>query len=145
MVLSGLTENGYHDLAHEIASKYLKTVVSVYNETGTLWENYSPDYVEKGNIAHDKFVGWTGLAPISIFFEYVLGIQANAEQNKIVWRINNLERHGVTNYPFGHDNLIDLICEERSSLDIEPKITIKSTKPIEVLIIWSGKEKLIKT
>lgn len=144
MVLKGLTANGYDSLAYDIASKYLNAVVKVYNETGTLWENYAPDYIKHGNQAHQDFVGWTGLVPISVFIEYVLGIQVNCAENKIIWRVNHTERHGITNLPFGKGNNVDLVCNERTSLDEEPEILIKSTSPVEVLVIYNGKEKLIK-
>jgi hypothetical protein len=144
MVLSGLTANGYHDLAYEIGDKFLRNVVSVYNETGTVWENYAPDSVSRGSSSQPNFVGWTGLAPISVFFEYVLGIQAHVRENRIVWHLNRTERHGILQYPFGSYHTIDLVCEQRASADEEPVITVKSNKPIEVLVIWNGKEKLIK-
>ena len=54
------------------------------------------------------------------------------------------ERHGIEKYPFGNDHLIDLVCEARESADEEPKITVRSNKPIDVLVVWNGKEKLIK-
>ena len=144
MVFAGLTANGYHELAYELADKFLKNVVEVYNQTGTLWENYAPDFAERGNMSRPNFVGWTGLAPISVFFEYVIGIQSQVSENRIVWHVNRTERHGIKQYPFGNDHLIDLVCEQRASADEEPKITVSSNKPIEVLVIWSGKEKLIK-
>jgi len=144
MVLSGLTANGCHDLAYALGEKFLRNVVSVYNETGTLWENYAPDFATRGNMSRPNFVGWTGLAPISVFFEYVLGIQAHVSENRIVWSIHRTERHGILQYPFGNDHTIDLVCEQRASVDEEPQISLKSNKPIEVLVIWNGKEKLIR-
>ena len=144
MVFAGLTANGCHDLAYQLAEKFLKNVVDVYNETGTLWENYAPDFAERGNMSRPNFVGWTGLAPISVFFEYIIGIKAQVSENRIVWHVNRTERHGIEKYPFGNDHLIDLVCEARESADEEPKITVRSNKPIDVLVVWNGKEKLIK-
>jgi len=144
MVLNGLKENNYHDLAYKIADKYVKNVVDVFNQDNTLWENYSPEGLGKGNPAKPNFVGWTGLVPISIFFEYVLGIQADVPNNKIIWRVNKLEKHGICRYPFGKDVVIDLICEERKSHDEEPRITISSNKEINVEVIWENNKKIIK-
>jgi hypothetical protein len=39
---------------------------------------------------------------------------------------------------------LDLVCEARSSVSEEPQITVSSNKPIEILVVWDGKEKLIK-
>lgn len=143
MVLRGLSEQGENALAYSIADKFLKNVIDVYNTTGTLWENYKPDSAEPGNPARDAFVGWTGLAPISVFFEYVLGIRANVDENVIEWNVNKTERHGIERYPFGKDTLVDLVCEARTSADDEPVITVRSDKPVTVIVKWNGKEKKI--
>jgi len=145
MLLKGLSENGFDELSYSIADKYLKAVVEVYNKDKTLWENYAPEYSSKGTLAKPNFVGWTGLVPISIFFEYVIGIKADFDNNKIVWNINKLERHGIKNYPFGNDNVLDLVCEERKDVTDEPQISIKSTKPVEVEIIWGNNKKIVKS
>ena len=52
------------------------------------------------------FVGWTGLVPISIFFEFVLGIQADVPNNKIVWHINKLEK--INGYIVGNPGSISI-------------------------------------
>lgn len=143
MILKGLNTTGYHQLAYEIAESYLNTVVDVYNKTGTLWENYAPESSSKGGAAKDDFVGWTGLAPISVLFEYVFGIQPDSERNKIVWRINRTERHGILNYPFG-DATLDLICEARKENE-PPNITVCSNKPVTIEIYWAnGQSKTIE-
>src|SRR5687767_2255907 len=65
MVLRGLDRAGHNDLAHEISREDLDHVVSVFQETGTLWENYAPERPAPGNRAKSDFVGWSGLAPIA--------------------------------------------------------------------------------
>lgn len=137
MVLCGLNKHGYHTLAHEIARDYLKNVVEVFNKTGTLYENYAPETASPGNPAKEDFVGWTGLAPISILFEYVFGIHPDAVNHRITWRVNLTERHGIYGYRLG-DSVTDLICEARGSADEKPFITLKSDKPVTAKIIWSG-------
>ncbi len=143
MVLRGLTAVNETALADVIAEKYLKNVVEVWKKTGTLFENYSPEYVAAGNPSKPDFVGWTGLAPISVFFEYVLGIMPYPEKNKIVWHVNQTERHGICNYPFGASATLDLICEARGSKTEEPQISVVGNTDIELLIIWDGGEKII--
>lgn len=141
MVLRGLTKYGYHDLAYEIACDYLKNVVEVYEKTGTLWENYSPERASQGAAKAD-FVGWTGLAPINVLFEYVFGIQADMQSDKIVWRVKRTEKHGIKNYPFG-DKTVSLICAARTNEREEPQIEIKSDMPVTVELIWSGGKKTV--
>lgn len=142
MVLRGLTKYGYNQLAHEIARDYLYNVVEVFKTTGTLHENYSPDMVA-GQCKRD-FVGWTGLAPISIMFEYVFGIHPDAQAKTITWDVNLTERHGIEKYPLG-DATVDLICEKRTNADEEPCITVKADQPVTVEIRWNGKTKTIRT
>ena len=83
------------------------------------------------------FVGWTGLSPISIMFEYVFGIKPDAAKNKITWHINLTQKHGIEKYPFGNNGELTLICDARSSEDEKPNVTIKSDIPVTVEIIWN--------
>lgn len=144
-VLAGLTENGKHSLAHETAVCSYKNMMRVYRETGTFWENYAPDKTAPGKPARKDFVGWTGIIPITILIEYIFGIQSSADKNEIVWHVNELDRHGVKNLPFGVGASVTLICEKRDSADELPKITVKSDKKITVRVIYSdGKEFTVK-
>lgn len=143
MVLSGLKKYGYDKLAFEIAKDYVDNVVSVFNETNTLFENYSPESAAPGNYSKKDFVGWTGLAPISVLFEYVFGIQPNEEEKKLVWKINLTDEHGVKQYPFG-DCTIDLLCEKREDIGCEPVIHLTSDKPVTLQVEYNGKTKIYK-
>ncbi len=141
MVLKGLDEYGEYRLSHEIAMAHLDAVVNVFKDRGTLFENYAPELVdgkfEKGSSSMPDFVGWTGLSPISIMFEYVFGIRPDASKNKITWHINLLEKHGVEKYPFGIDGELTLICQPRNSEEEKPQVVIESDVPVEVEIIWN--------
>lgn len=141
MVLCGLKDHGYNRLAFEIARDYLNNVVEVFNETGTVFENYCPERAAKGDAKSD-FVGWTGLAPISIMFEYVFGIRPDAQNKKITWYVNLTDRHGIMQYPLG-DATVDIICEARASENEKPIITVKSDKPVTVEVIWNGQSEII--
>ena len=143
MILNGLVKKGYYSLANQIAEKYVDAVVKVFNADKTLWENYAPESIEKGSPAKSEFVGWTGLAPISVFFEYVLGIRADVPKDLITWDVNRTERHGITNYPFGRDNVVDLLCDERPDKNAEPNITITAKAPVKVLVRYGNNQKLI--
>ena len=142
MILKGLEKNGYESLAYDIARNCLDNVIKAYNETGTLWENYAPEYAGKGERAKDAFVGWSGLFPISVMFEYVFGIRPFAREKKIVWHVNLTEEHGVRDYPLG-EATVDLICHERASFDEEPTVSITSDHPITVELHYNGKIKTV--
>jgi glycogen debranching enzyme len=141
MVLRGLDRAGYNDLAHEISREDLDHVVGVFEQTGTLWENYAPERTAPGNRAKDDFVGWSGLAPIAGLFEYVFGLRADAPSGRLFWDVRLLESHGVRGYPFGKDGVLDLSCATRSSTTEEPEIKVRSTVPLELVIRWYGGEK----
>ena len=140
MVLKGLDNYGEYELSHEIGMEFLNTVVEVYKERNTLFENYAPELIDgkfsKGNLSKSDFVGWTGLVPITILFEYVFGLKAHAESNKIIWNVELLERHGVEKYPFSNGGALTLFCEARERESETPKITVVSNVPVEIEITW---------
>ncbi len=144
MVLSGLRKTGYEDLAYEIAVNHVLNVTEVFKNTGAVYENYAPEIANPGNPAKADYVGWAGLGPVSVLFEYVFGIITDAQNRKITWRVNRLERHGVIRLPLG-DTLVDLICEMRENAEVEPEITVKSDIPVTVEVIWNDKTKIIKS
>lgn len=131
MVLSGLARQQAFDLAHEIACNHLDNIAAVFEETGTLFENYAPEYRKPGIPAGRDFVGWTGVSAINMLIEFVLGIRQ--QDDAIHWAIHLTERHGVQRYPFG-DTLVDLICEQRQGADEPPVLNIRTTSQIQINI-----------
>lgn len=144
MVLKGLHCNGYLDLAHEIGLNHYTNVLKVFNDTGTLWENYAPDEIVKGSLAAPQFVGWTGISTINVLFEFVFGVNSNVSENTITWEIRLLSRHGIMCYPFGKDGNVDLICEKRNSINEKPIIKAKSNIPITLKVKCNNHVRLYK-
>jgi hypothetical protein len=136
MLISGLTKCGKHDMAHDIALNHYMNVLAVYNKTGTFWENYAPDFQEQGQPAGKDFVGWTGIVPITVFIEYILGITVEAEKKTVIWRVSNLERHGINKLAVGRNLTVDLECQRRNSADDKPVITVKCGEKINVKVIY---------
>lgn len=143
MVLKGLHENGYDALAHEIAMKHLDNVLKVYESTETLWENYSPEKATPGNPAKSDFVGWSGLSPIAILFEYVFGLKPDVPSATLEWDVRLLDAHGISRYPFGNDGLLELRCEKRTSSKEKPVITAVSNIPVTLVIKWENGEETL--
>lgn len=141
MVLRGLTQAGYHDLAHNIGLNHLENVVSAFVAQGTLFENYGPERAE--GTCRPDFVGWTGLPPIAVLFEYVFGIHSDASRNRIWWDVRLLEEHGVSQYPFGADTVIDLHCSKRQSHTESPVIQATASKDMELVIKWQNRQSTI--
>lgn len=142
MVLCGLHSHGYDKLAHEIADDYVRNAVEVFTKTGTVFENYAPEKAARGIPSKADFVGWTGLAPISILFEYVFGIHPDAMGHTVTWHVHTLERHGVERYPLG-DATLSLICDARRSDGEEPVVHVESDRPVTVEVVWNGGRKTV--
>lgn len=118
MVLKGLRHVEQHQLAHEIALNHLEQVCAVYIKTDTFWEHYAPEAPEPSKDARPDFVGWTGLTPISILFEDVIGIWTDWPQKKVYWDIRLEGAHGVQNYPLGRRGVLDMVLDEEGILRI---------------------------
>lgn len=142
MALTSLAQYGYNALAHEIAKEHLQAVVDIYKKEDTLFECYAPtgdgpSTTAKGNPVRRDFVGWTGLSPISILFEFVFGIRADVPGGKITWNLRLKERHGIVNFPFGKDGLVTLVCEKWEN--DTPVITFESNIPVTLEVTWEDR------
>lgn len=141
MTLKGLERIGRERLAFEIAQNSVENVSRVFAEDGTLYENYAPESASRGRPAKSDFVGWSGLFPISVFYEYVLGIRADSAAQEIVWHVNLTERHGIENYPFG-DAVVDLLADARKPGE-KPVVHVRADKPVTVRVIWENGEETV--
>lgn len=142
MVFKGLEKVGKADLAHTLALRHLDAVVETFRKTGTLWENYSPEHACQGVPAKDNFVGWTGLVPIAMLYEYVFGIAGDPIAHKIVWDIRLTERHGIRRYPFGEGN-VDLICAPRADQNEAPTLSVRTDVPFTLEMRFGGKTQTV--
>jgi Trehalase len=123
MVQEGLRENGRRNLARDLAQKYLKAVAEAYQQQHTITENLAPD-TAKGYGVKD-FVGWGGIGPVSNLIEYVLGFEVNAPEKTVEWRIERIDRHGITNLPIGNFTA-SMICERRADSKGECHVNVES-------------------
>ncbi|GHT51996.1 glycoside hydrolase [Bacteroidia bacterium] len=144
MVITGLDKKGYTQQAKDIARNHYNNVLEVYKNTGTFWEYYAPEAIEPGFMARKDFVGWTGLPPIAVFIEYILGIRSDYSTHSLVWDVSQLEAHGIERYPFGPDGLVNLKVNKRNSQDEMPVVTVDSNVSLELTLYWGkGKSKKI--
>lgn len=140
MVITGLDKKGYTKQAKEIAKNHYNNVFEVYKNTGTFWEYYAPEAAEPGFMARKDFVGWTGLPPIAVFIEYILGIRSDYANHSVTWDITQTEAHGIERYPYGPDGLVSFKVNKRNSSDETPSVTIDSNVAFELTLLW-GKDK----
>ncbi len=139
MTIDGLWNKGYYDEARRVSENHYNAVFEVWKNTGTFWEYYAPEKIEEGFMARKDFVGWTGLPPIAVFIEYVLGIKSDYSQRSIDWDMTKLEAHGIDRYPFGPNGTVDLKVEKRRSADATPVVTVKTSEPFMLTLRW-GKD-----
>ena len=141
MLISGLVNKGYRDLAWDIVTNHYKNVFEVYKKTGTFFEYYAPEGTEPGFMARKDFVGWTGLPPIAELIEYIFGIRADIQENHMTIDVHLTDGYGIDRYPLGENGDVSVKVAKRSSKNEKPKVTIKSNIPFKVTLIWdNGKE-----
>jgi hypothetical protein len=137
MVLRGLSQRGYEPLAQQIAENHYFNVVESFSRTKSVWEHHAPDATGEGRGRSD-FVGWTGITPIAVLFEYLFGLRYDSRKQRLTWKLNRTDELGVSRYPFGRDGLADLRVAARANLADKPQVTVSASQPLEVELIWSG-------
>ncbi len=140
MLIDGLQRQGYGALAHEIAENHYRAVFEVWKRTGTFWEYYAPERLEPGFMARKDFVGWTGLPPIAVFIEYILGIRSDYSERSIEWDLTKTEAHGISRYPFGPEGVVSLRVGRRKSVTERPVIRVECEEPFDLTVRWGGSE-----
>ena len=136
MLIDGLWRKGYRDEARRIAENHYAAVFEVWKNTGTFWEYYAPERIEPGFMARKDFVGWTGLPPIAVFIEYVLGIKSDYSEGRIEWDVTKTEAHGIDRYPFGPDHTVDLRVRRRGSASQVPAVHVTTDVPFDLTVRW---------
>ncbi|MDR1970751.1 MAG: hypothetical protein LBQ46_02405 [Treponema sp.] len=85
MILYGLERYGYHKLAAGIALNHLDAVARVWEQTGTIWENYPPDSISSADADKRDFVGWSGIGPTRYLLRYGIGLAPDAPALRLNW------------------------------------------------------------
>jgi glycogen debranching enzyme len=136
MVVTGLDRKGYTAQAKDIAANHFNQVLEVYKQTGTFWEYYAPEATEPGFMARRDFVGWTGLPPIAVFIEYILGIRADFSAGKILWDVSQTEAHGLERLPFGPEGSVSLYAKKRNDAAGRPSVRIVTDVAFDLTLSW---------
>jgi hypothetical protein len=142
MVIKGLEEYHYDELAREIALKHLDAVSRVYAQTGTFWENYAADTIKEGVNTNGAavvkdIVGWGALAPVLYLIEYGIGLKPDAPDNELTWEIFSDKRSGCEKFRFnGHQ--VDLLANPSGK---ELVVLVRSDGEFLLKIIRKGVEK----
>ena len=102
---SALHRYNLHQEATKLIENHLENLWLVFQETGTLWENYAPEEPTRGNISKPEFVGWTGNGPIAALIETILGFDVNVLKKQVTWRLQRSDHHGIRNLPFAGNRI----------------------------------------
>ena len=137
MIIKGLEKYNHERLATEASMKYLNALYCVFKSTNTVWENYSSEYCAPGEPAKPNFVGWTGIGPISLLIENILGFRVNAIDNTLIWHIKRDDEHGIKNLKVGETS-IDALFKKQGDSSI---INFTTNRKIKLIIHLKGKKK----
>jgi hypothetical protein len=139
MVIRGLERYGKNQLAREIALEHLQRIGEVFQKTGTLWENYSPDHPTQGTPAARDFVGWSGTGPILYFLEYAIGLRPDAVNNHLTWVLESAKRCGCQRYRFG-GHTVTLTAEPPAGSSATWRIAAESDGTFDLTVKRGGRQ-----
>jgi glycogen debranching enzyme len=141
MITRGLMRAEQGDVAHAIAMAYLGGLARTYKfvTPHTLWECYSAEEDLPGRAAYTRervkpdFVGWSGIGPIAMLIENVLGIDLDAPAREVHWTLRLTEEHGIRQLavPGGH---LDLLCAFRGSPEDPAQVEVQSDAHLTIHI-----------
>jgi hypothetical protein len=142
MVVRGLSAAGRGEAAHAIATRYLEGLHRVYgaNTPHTLWESCAPDVDEPGlkpyrdERVKPDFVGWSGLGPIAMLVESVIGLEVDAPASLVEWTIRRTDEHGVRGLGAGGEGRVDLVCAARGGTGEPAVVAARSTRALTLRI-----------
>ena len=160
MVIKGLEQNGERALAQEAALNHLHTLRAVYDnpptdeatiapeerdgDYRTLWECYAPESARPGTrwdgqfLGRQDFVGWTGLGPIALLIENVLGVEVVASEDRVTWHLSRTDRHGVLRLPWGARDRLSLTAAARAHADAPVSIHVESDRALSLVVERAG-------
>lgn len=138
--IRGLADNGRTSLAREAAVRYLQAVCAVFQDPayGSVWECYSPsEYrpatAEAGEIVRSDFVGWSGLAPITMLIENIIGLRFNAHENTVTFDMVPNQTGGLKNMLF-NGGKVSVVCTEYASVAGYSVIEVDAQKPFTLIV-----------
>jgi hypothetical protein len=147
MIVSGLRRAGQNDLAHELAARYLGVLARTWEqvEPHTLWESYAPESDRPGTAAYTAkrvkpdFVGWTGIGPIAMLIEDVIGIDLDAAGGYVSWDLRLTEEHGVRRLALPGGGRADFLCASRGDPAAPAHLDICADRPLAVALRCAGR------
>ena len=139
MTVQGLKACGRFDRARDIVRRHLDQMSEVMKsvEGQTIWECYSPERPLPARTADGEsvcrdFVGWGGLGPIVMLVEDMLGLDVNALEKKIVWRLSEPGRQGLKGL-FFNGGTVSLEADARDDGDV--RVKVETDRPFVLTVV----------
>jgi len=129
IVMEGMQQYGFHQLATLASRLYLSNMATTFQKSGTIWEHYAPE--GGGGSGVSDFVGWSGIGPIALLIESVLGIRIDGAANTVQWRPTLAQKNGITGLTVG-TAVVSLVASPIANGT--RMLTVDTTKPIRVAI-----------
>ena len=129
LVMKGLRGVGHFTLAHSLAVHHLEQVSEVYQHTDTFWDSYAVERAEPGLDAQPDYIGWTGLTPIAMLLEDVIGLYVDWPLRRVTWdrRLATTAPYGVRRFPLGPEGTLDLLGDDQ-------QITVTTDVPFTLTV-----------
>lgn len=150
--IRGIADAGREGLAREAAIRYLDAVCHVANDPayGSIWECYAPEAkrpatAEEGEIVRADFVGWSGIAPITMLIENVIGLRFNAHENTVTFTMAPGQCAGLKNMRF-NGGMVSVQCTDYVPVDGGSTLHIQAEKAFTLIVKnnYSGYDKKYK-
>ena len=132
---------GYDEHAREAAYKYLDGMCKVEKNPafGSIWECYAPESyrpatTEYNTLSRDEFVGWSGVAPVTMLIENIIGLTFNAQENLVTFRLNSRRECGLENMAFA-DNKISVVCTHYEPFKGKTIVETEAEKPFKLKVV----------
>ncbi len=136
----GLCETGSRELARAAVVRVLEGMAAVMEDPayGGIWECYAPEEyrpstTEDGGLVRSEFVGWGGLAPITMLIENVIGLHFDAPSDTVTFNLDGRERCGLENVIF-NGNTLSVRCAEYQSFRDKTVIETEAEKPFRLRV-----------
>lgn len=139
--IRGLKETGKEELAREAAMRYLDAICQVDADPayGSIWEAYAPEALrpstrETGDLVRPDFVGWSGIAPITMLIENIIGLTFNARKNEVIFQLShNYQCSGLKNMCF-NGRVVSVECREFHTMPGQTLIEVETDKPFRLIV-----------
>jgi hypothetical protein len=129
-VVKGFQRCGRMDLARLVTVKHLQAMLTAFDATGVIWENYCSEKPERGSQSGPDY-SWSISGPIRLLIETLLGIEADALRQVVRWTPIPGETMGVKRLAMGPAT-ISLLQQSDAGRDV---ITVDTDRPFALELV----------